>query len=435
VPGGVEGGVPGGVEGGVPGGVLSLEPELVQDANLRERLKEAPPIYMRIDISNDAPLLITDASFKVVRLEQTSDRYAVRPQMNLTNKTDRKMSGFVLEIADSTGESGFHLGMFNPPLDPYDTYHAWENNLTFLSLSGSPESWVARVVGVMFKDGGKWGEVPPPPPPPPPPQLRPSNKTIELLEMSPDTQIEFINVEGSPVSITQASVKATAFEGATSSGDKNFTYWIKPSITMVNNTSRVIKALMISISSTASRSIGYKMMDAAIVAPHATFVYRDPTRYRLSYLAIPGSLDSLRIRLLGVVFENGETWGSVPPTPLPRILESMPGPPEGVGPAGEPPSGVGPAGEGRVQKARLINRVYPNYTEQARVNKVSGLVKMEVLVGADGKVKDARIIEGLHDGLNEEALRAAYKMRFRPTMRDSVPEESCLTIRVEFSLR
>jgi TonB family protein len=265
--------------------------------------------------------------------------------------------------------------------------------------------------------------------------MRPSNKAIELLEMSPDTQIEFINVEGSPLTITHASVKAVTYKGEGYPGDKNFTHWIKPSITMVNNTSRVIKALMVSISSTASRSIGYKMMDAAIVDPHATFVFRDPSRDRGSYLAIQGGLDSLRIRLLGVVFENGEIWGSVPPTPLPKILENMPGPPEGVGPAGEPPSGAGPAGEGRVQKARLINRVYPNYTEQARANKVSGLVKMELLVGAYGRVKDARIIEGLPDGLNEEALRAAYKMRFRPTMRDGVPEESWLTISVDFSLR
>ncbi|MEW6127054.1 MAG: energy transducer TonB [Acidobacteriota bacterium] len=86
-------------------------------------------------------------------------------------------------------------------------------------------------------------------------------------------------------------------------------------------------------------------------------------------------------------------------------------------------------------KPIALNRPRPNYTEQARQNKVQGLARARVLVGADGSVKQVRIVRGLPDGLSEEAIRAAYQMRFRPAMRNGQPVAYWVVVDIEFNIR
>lgn len=83
-----------------------------------------------------------------------------------------------------------------------------------------------------------------------------------------------------------------------------------------------------------------------------------------------------------------------------------------------------------------LNRPRPNYTEEARKNKVQGVVTARVLVGADGLVRQVKIRgAGLADGLNEEAIRAALQMRFRPAMKDGQPVAYWVVIEIEFNIR
>jgi TonB family protein len=82
-----------------------------------------------------------------------------------------------------------------------------------------------------------------------------------------------------------------------------------------------------------------------------------------------------------------------------------------------------------------LNRPRPNYTEQARQNKVQGLVRTRVLVGADGMVKQVQIRGGLPDGLNEEAIRAAYQMRFKPASKNGQAVAYWITVDIEFNIR
>lgn len=46
---------------------------------------------------------------------------------------------------------------------------------------------------------------------------------------------------------------------------------------------------------------------------------------------------------------------------------------------------------------------------------------MPILIGEDGRVKRATVVKGLPDGLNEMALQSAYRMEFRPAMRNGQP--------------
>jgi TonB family protein len=82
-----------------------------------------------------------------------------------------------------------------------------------------------------------------------------------------------------------------------------------------------------------------------------------------------------------------------------------------------------------------LNSPRPNYTEEARRNKVQGLVRTKVLVGADGLVKRVTVVSGLPDGLDQEAIRAAYQMRFRPARKEGVNIEYWMTVEIEFNLR
>jgi TonB family protein len=86
-------------------------------------------------------------------------------------------------------------------------------------------------------------------------------------------------------------------------------------------------------------------------------------------------------------------------------------------------------------KPVAINYVQVRYTEEARKNKVQGVVSMSILVGEDGAVKEAKIIKGLPDGLNEQALAAANQLRFKPAMRNGKAVSYWLPITMEFHLR
>ncbi len=55
---------------------------------------------------------------------------------------------------------------------------------------------------------------------------------------------------------------------------------------------------------------------------------------------------------------------------------------------------------------------YPTYTDEARHVKVQGTVTLHVLVGADGRAQDIRIVKGLGYGLDERAMETVRGWRF-----------------------
>jgi protein TonB len=82
-----------------------------------------------------------------------------------------------------------------------------------------------------------------------------------------------------------------------------------------------------------------------------------------------------------------------------------------------------------------MNRPRPNYTEDARKNKVQGVIRVRALIAMDGSVKDVRLISHLPDGLDEEAITAVKQMRFRPATKSGQPVNFWQMLDVEFNLR
>lgn len=67
---------------------------------------------------------------------------------------------------------------------------------------------------------------------------------------------------------------------------------------------------------------------------------------------------------------------------------------------------------------RAKSKVQPMYPDLARKMNISGTVKIEVVVAANGNVKEAHVIGG-HPVLATYALEAAKKWRFEPASGES----------------
>ena len=77
----------------------------------------------------------------------------------------------------------------------------------------------------------------------------------------------------------------------------------------------------------------------------------------------------------------------------------------------------------------------PQYTEAARANRTQGSVLLSVLVGEDGNVKNVRVVRGLPDGLNEQAIDAARHTTFKPATKDGKPVAYWIGLEMTFTIR
>jgi TonB family protein len=76
----------------------------------------------------------------------------------------------------------------------------------------------------------------------------------------------------------------------------------------------------------------------------------------------------------------------------------------------------------------------PVYTEEARSLKLEGEVLLEVQFAATGQLHVNRVVRGLGHGLDEAAIAAANKMRFKPAMRNGQAMDSTAIVHVVFQL-
>jgi TonB family protein len=76
----------------------------------------------------------------------------------------------------------------------------------------------------------------------------------------------------------------------------------------------------------------------------------------------------------------------------------------------------------------------PVYTDEARSLKLEGEVLLEVQFGANGTLHVNRVVRGLGHGLDEAAIAAANKMRFKPAQRMGQPVDSTAIVHVTFQM-
>ena len=85
----------------------------------------------------------------------------------------------------------------------------------------------------------------------------------------------------------------------------------------------------------------------------------------------------------------------------------------------------------------LVNEVKPNYTRDALQAKIQGVVELECVVLVDGTVGDVRVVGSLDKtyGLDEQAVEAAKKWRFKPGTKDGKPVPVLIHLEMSFALR
>ena len=82
----------------------------------------------------------------------------------------------------------------------------------------------------------------------------------------------------------------------------------------------------------------------------------------------------------------------------------------------------------------IISKPKPNYTEEGRKAKVEGEVRLEVLFATTGQAHVVRVLQGLGYGLDEQAVRAAEQMRFKPAQHEGQPVDSTFVVHIIFEL-
>ncbi len=111
----------------------------------------------------------------------------------------------------------------------------------------------------------------------------------------------------------------------------------------------------------------------------------------------------------------------------------------GKGPGFGPGEGGGTGGGifhvgGGVSPPRQIYAPEPEFSEEARKAKYQGVCTLGLIVGADGRPSNIRVLSSLGMGLDEKAIEAVKNWRFEPAMKDGHPVRVEIAVEVDFHL-
>jgi protein TonB len=112
---------------------------------------------------------------------------------------------------------------------------------------------------------------------------------------------------------------------------------------------------------------------------------------------------------------------------------------DGIGPstgpgAGDGPPGIFPAGKLGVTVPQVIFNPEPSFSDEARKAKAQGIVMLLLVVGKDGHTYDIRVGQSLGMGLDEKAIEAVNRWRFRPATLNGQPVATQIAVQVDFHL-
>jgi TonB family protein len=117
----------------------------------------------------------------------------------------------------------------------------------------------------------------------------------------------------------------------------------------------------------------------------------------------------------------------------------------GIGP-GEGP-GIGPGSGGGigggvylpgagVTAPRVITEVKPTYSTEALARRIQGTVALELIVRADGRPSNIRVVRSLDPlGLDVQAIIAASQWQFEPGRLNGLPVDVLVTLLIDFWIR
>jgi TonB family protein len=84
--------------------------------------------------------------------------------------------------------------------------------------------------------------------------------------------------------------------------------------------------------------------------------------------------------------------------------------------------------------AEIISKPTPLYTQEAKSLRIEGEVQLEVVLEASGGLRVLRVVRGLGHGLDDNAVKAAQQIHFKPAMRNGQPADSTVVLHIVFQL-
>jgi len=89
---------------------------------------------------------------------------------------------------------------------------------------------------------------------------------------------------------------------------------------------------------------------------------------------------------------------------------NLKGSPDGV------KGGTGTAPLTLKSKPEVVTEVRARYPDEAQAQGIEGVVKLSVVIDVDGKVSSVKVLKGLGYGLDQAAVEALKKFKFKPAM-------------------
>ena len=83
----------------------------------------------------------------------------------------------------------------------------------------------------------------------------------------------------------------------------------------------------------------------------------------------------------------------------------------------------------------VLSQIQPEYSDDARKARIQGTVELVIIVLTDGSARLERVVNSLGYGLDQRAIEAVTRWKFRPGRKDGVPVVTRIGVAVNFSLR
>lgn len=86
------------------------------------------------------------------------------------------------------------------------------------------------------------------------------------------------------------------------------------------------------------------------------------------------------------------------------------------------------------KKLIILSKPRALFTDRARQNQIQGKVVLRIAFKKNGKIGKIKVVEGLPDGLSENAVKAAEGIRFEPATKNGKPITVTKNIEYNFNI-
>jgi TonB family protein len=252
-------------------------------------------------------------------------------------------------------------------------------------------------------------------------RLGEATELLAKLKKTPETGMSAVNTGDQPVEVAETRLKRLERRPQMTEDDDTTPSTFEPyamsaAISLRSTTDKKINGVLLQLVDSVANNTFFVYIKAQ---PQITWLNpRQTNEITIQLMSLPFDPANLAVQVAGGLFEDGEKWGAweqgYPHAPYPPV-----------------------SGNTQAVDARPVplTRPRPDYTEEARAAHISGLVRLDLLVGTDGLPRVTDILNRLPAGLTARAVRAAQGMRFKPAMRSGEPVPFYTAIEVEFNLR